>query len=97
MRVTLLTTVSRFAKLKRMELKTYLDREGRGSASDLARAIKAVPSLISQWASGDRQVPVGRCVDIERATNGAVTRQELRPDDWASIWPELSELAEASK
>ena len=74
-----------------MELKTYLDREGRGSASGLAREINAVPSLISQWASGDRQVPVNRCVDIERATNGAVTRQDLRPDDWRDIWPELAE------
>lgn len=29
------------------------------------------------------------CVDIERATHGAVTRRDLRPDDWHRIWPEL--------
>ena len=28
-------------------------------------------------------------VDIEAATDGAVRRQDLRPDDWHRIWPEL--------
>lgn len=31
------------------------------------------------------------CVAIERASNGSVTRKHLHPDDWANIWPELSE------
>lgn len=29
------------------------------------------------------------CVNIERATSGAITRRDLRPDDWHRIWPEL--------
>lgn len=29
------------------------------------------------------------CVRIERVTGGAVTRRDLRPDDWHQIWPEL--------
>ncbi|MDA8456024.1 helix-turn-helix domain-containing protein [Acidovorax sp. GBBC 3334] len=32
------------------------------------------------------------CVAIEQATDGRVTRQDLRPHDWASIWPELGTL-----
>ena len=28
-------------------------------------------------------------VAIERATDGAVRRWDLRPDDWHRIWPEL--------
>ena len=35
-------------------------------------------------------MPIERCVPIERATNGAVTRKDLRPDDWQEIWPELA-------
>jgi len=35
-----------------------------------------------------------RCPAIERATNGAVRRQDLRPDDWHLIWPELAERTE---
>lgn len=30
-----------------------------------------------------------RCVQVERATDGQVTRRDLRPDDWHLIWPEL--------
>lgn len=29
------------------------------------------------------------CVNIEYFSSGAVTRKELRPNDWESIWPEL--------
>ena len=28
-------------------------------------------------------------VGIERASGGVVRRQDLRPDDWHRIWPEL--------
>ena len=47
------------------------------------------PVMVSQWSSGLKPVPVERCTDIERATSGAVTRRDLRPDDWHRIWPEL--------
>ena len=30
---------------------------------------------------------------VERATDGAVTRKELRPNDWHLIWPELKDEA----
>ena len=29
------------------------------------------------------------CVLIERHSHCAVTRKDLRPDDWQDIWPEL--------
>ena len=31
------------------------------------------------------------CVALERESAGAVTRRDLRPDDWQDIWPELAE------
>ncbi len=36
--------------------------------------------MVSQWASGVKAVPAERCPEIERATGGAVTCEELRPD-----------------
>lgn len=45
-------------------------------------------SLVTQWAGG-KPVSEVRCVSIERATDGAVRRWDLRPDDWHRIWPEL--------
>lgn len=32
------------------------------------------------------------CVLIERESNGLVGRKNLRPDDWAAVWPELRSL-----
>lgn len=63
--------------------------EKLGSGSSLATAIGRSPQFVSQLFKGDRPVPVELCVSIERATDGAVTRRDLRPDDWHLIWPEL--------
>lgn len=71
-----------------MKLKDYVAE--RGVTAALARQIGAQPQLMWQWASGVRPVPIERCVAIERATDGAVTRIDLRPDDWHEIWPELA-------
>jgi len=62
-----------------------------GSPSRLAELLGVTPAAISEWTSGRRPVSVRRCVQIESITGGAVTRQELRPDDWPRIWPELAE------
>ena len=61
-----------------------------GSQAGLAKAIDVAPAIVNQWRSGIRPVPVHHCHAIERATNGAVTRRDLRPDDWHLIWPELA-------
>ena len=61
-----------------------------GSVSALAKSLGVQPPTVHQWCNGERPVPLEKCVAIERATNGAVTRQALRPDDWQSIWPELA-------
>ena len=67
-----------------MNLRTYIDQQ-RGRASSLGRSMGITPVLVSQWASG-RQVPAERCPEIEKATLGAVTCEELRPDvDWAYL------------
>lgn len=62
-----------------------------GGMGVLAGIIGVSAPTISQWRAGTRPVPVERCTAIERATAGAVTRKDLRPDDWMKIWPELTE------
>ncbi|WP_374557720.1 transcriptional regulator [Aquitalea pelogenes] len=64
-----------------------------GSQAALARAVGVKPPVIQQWMKGERPIPTARCVAIEKATSGAVTRQQLRPDDWQNHWPELSKAA----
>jgi DNA-binding transcriptional regulator YdaS (Cro superfamily) len=74
-----------------MDINTYLSNTE--TAASLARKLGISPVLVSQWRNGIRPIPIERCPDIERATEGAVTRRDLRPDDWQRIWPELAEQA----
>ena len=71
-----------------MKLDDFLNTSDM-TASELARRVGVSDVCISQWRNEIRQVPIERAVLIERHTDGAVTRQELRPDDWRDIWPEL--------
>lgn len=57
--------------------------EAAGGLSALAGAIDVSPQVVSNWRSRGR-VPPERCDAIERATNGAVTSHELRPDIFTS-------------
>lgn len=68
-----------------MNLSEYL--KTRGSQAKLARELGVSPVLIHQWATS-RPVPIARVLAIVEATNGKVTKQDLRPDDWHLIWPE---------
>lgn len=46
-------------------------------------------STIANWKLRGNEVPAEHCLKIEKATNGAVTRQELRPHDYWLIWSDL--------
>ena len=70
-----------------MKLSDYIRAE-RGNGAALAGALGISPSYLSQLAAADAAVSPTRCVEIERATGGKVTRRDLR-DDWLAIWPEL--------
>jgi DNA-binding transcriptional regulator YdaS (Cro superfamily) len=73
-----------------MNLKDYIS-EKRGRSVALARAIDVCQPDVSMWASGKRPIPVAYGAKIEIATDGLVTRQELFPDTWQEIWPELAD------
>ena len=51
-----------------------------GGVTALSRTLDTPQSFVSQWKSGDRPVPPRWCIPIEDATDGEVTRYELRPD-----------------
>jgi DNA-binding transcriptional regulator YdaS (Cro superfamily) len=53
-----------------------------GTQSRLAQAIGIRSPSISGWRAVGK-VPIARCEAIERATSGAVTRSDLRPDIWS--------------
>ncbi|MBU4609171.1 helix-turn-helix domain-containing protein [Achromobacter sp. GG226] len=66
-----------------------------GSASSLARVLGVTPQAVCFWRDEKRSVPADKCLAIEIATAGAVTRRDLRPDDYWLIWPDLPAPAAA--
>lgn len=57
-----------------------------GGQASLARILGVRPPTVNQWVKADRPVPAERCPSIERATEGAVRCEELRPDiDWGYL------------
>lgn len=77
-----------------MNLTEYIKTE-RGNATKVAAALEVSLSYFSQMAVPGAYISPIRCVAIETVTGKAVTRQELRPDDWHLIWPELADKAAA--
>ncbi len=68
-----------------------------GGVGKLAAAIGVGQPVVSNWRARGTIPDAATCVAIERATNGAVTRRDLRPDDWHLIWPELGAATEAKE
>lgn len=54
--------------------------EASGGRSNLAKALGVSTVFINDMIHGKKPVPASRCIAIERVTDGAVTRYELRPD-----------------
>lgn len=73
-----------------MKLSDWLGHE-RGRSAALAVRLNIKPPQVAGWVSGEKPVPVRHMAAIEDFTGAQVTRQEMRPDDWQDIWPELAE------
>jgi len=75
-----------------MEHISPVDKAARmvGGLTTLAKLLGVSAPTVHEWKTNKRPVPVLRCVSISQATKGAVTLQDLRPNDWQKIWPELS-------
>jgi DNA-binding transcriptional regulator YdaS (Cro superfamily) len=51
-----------------------------GSQAALAKALGVKPQHVWNWLNRDKRVPAEQVLPIETATDGKVTRHELRPD-----------------
>jgi DNA-binding transcriptional regulator YdaS (Cro superfamily) len=77
-----------------MELRAYLDTLPRGGSGEFARKCGISEVYLYQLtAKQDGRQPSPRLsVIFERESGGLVTRQELRPEDYQNIWPDLQPL-----
>lgn len=71
-----------------MDLSTWLKSE-RGRQLALAKHLGVTTPTVAEWVKSDRPVPLRHAAEIERFTQGVVTRQAMFPEDWQRIWPEL--------
>lgn len=84
-----------------MHLREYLPLQGSLTAAEIRRRMNELgadlkdDAQIRQWAAEPREGKPVRRPDaanarfLEMATKGEVTRRDMRPDDFAAIWPEL--------
>lgn len=63
-----------------MNFQAFVAQLPRGGRKVLALQLGIAPSYLSRLVAGDRSVTAERALQIEVATLGIVTRQELRPD-----------------
>lgn len=76
------TTEQNPANLKVLEL--------AGSHAEVARILGYKDRRnVWNWTGKLRLFPQEHCVKLEKQFKGAVTRQELRPNDFWLIWPDL--------
>jgi DNA-binding transcriptional regulator YdaS (Cro superfamily) len=47
------------------------------------------PVLLSQWRHKKRPVPFDKALQIEKLSDGKVSRIELCESDWHTVWPDL--------
>lgn len=75
-----------------MNIRTYYDALPVGGRRALADDLGVSPAYLYQMVTGIRPVSATLCRTIERATKGAVTVHELRPDVFGEA-PEPQEQA----
>lgn len=68
-----------------MKLSSYLKKMPRGYRFELAEKLQCHPTYISHISTGYRTASAKMAVEIETATNGEVTRYDLRKDA-EEIW-----------
>lgn len=63
-----------------------------GTQARIAEVAKVSQPFVSKVLSEpDRFFAPASCVALERESKKAITRPELRPNDWQDIWPELAD------
>ena len=73
-----------------MELINHLKTLSSTDKETLAKKSETSVGHLQNVAYGYRPCSPELAVLLERNTDNAVTRRELRPTDWVAIWPELA-------
>lgn len=80
-----------------MDLKSFLAPLTPEQREAFARKCGTTPGHLRNVMYGDRPCATDLAVLIERESDHAVRRWDLRPSDWRSHWPELDNVPGAPK
>jgi len=72
-----------------MDLKTYIGKLPADERDAFALRCGTTPGHMRNVMYRQKSCAPDLAVSIERESDRAVTRRELRPTDWWAIWPEL--------
>lgn len=75
------------------KLLAYLNSLSKDEQTAFAERCGTSVGYLRKAISKGQLLGASLCVAIEQDTKGAVTRKDIRPDDWAQIWPELIDAA----
>lgn len=73
------------------ELRRYLKTLSLDAQRDFATRAGTTLGYLRKAISIRSALREKICTALERESAGAVTRRDLRPDDWQLIWPELAQ------
>lgn len=65
-----------------------LDKQRR---KEFCQRVGKTENYLRKTISAKRLFREKLCTRIEESADGKVSRKDLRPNDWAEIWPELVE------
>jgi DNA-binding transcriptional regulator YdaS (Cro superfamily) len=72
------------------KLRAYLRNLSPEDRDLFASTLGTSTGYLRKAASINSLLSPALCVQIERVTEGHLSRRDLRPDDWHLIWPELA-------
>lgn len=73
-----------------MDLKTYLQSLPTAKRKEFAKKCGTTLGHMTNVSYAIKTCGPELAVAIERESKKAVTRKELRPNDWKRIWPEVA-------
>jgi len=72
------------------KLLSFLNSLASADQAEFAARCSTSVGYLRKAISKGQRLGASLCAAAERESAGAVTRRDLRPDDWRLIWPELA-------
>ena len=76
-----------------MKFKTYFFGLPKSERKLFAENVGTSVGHLTNFSYGYTRLAPVTCAAIEKKTSNAITRKDLRPDDFWKIWPDLEHLA----